>query len=41
MEIFSNDRLIRRNARIGQVSSIVGLLVLAGGMYISFAQPVF
>src|SRR3990170_5583265 len=39
MEIISNERLIRRNARIGQISSIVGLLVLAGGMYISFAQP--
>jgi hypothetical protein len=41
MEIFSNDQLIRRNARIGQISSIVGLLVLAGGMYISFAQPAY
>lgn len=41
MEIFTNERLIKRNARIGQVSSIVGLLILAGGMYISFAQPQF
>lgn len=39
MEIVSNDSLIRRNARIGQIASIVGLLVLAAGMYISFAQP--
>jgi len=39
MEIIVNERLIHRNARIGQVTSIVGLLVLAGGMYISFAQP--
>src|SRR4030065_985294 len=38
MEIIINERLVRRNARIGQVSSIVGLLVLAGGMYISFAR---
>lgn len=38
MEIISNDRLIRRNARIGQIASIAGLLVLAGGMYISFAR---
>lgn len=39
MEVISNERLIRRNARIGQVSSIAGLLVLAGGMYISIARP--
>jgi hypothetical protein len=39
MEIIANESLIRRNARIGQVSSIVGLLVLAAGMYISFARP--
>ena len=39
MEIVSNESLIRRNARIGQITSIVGLLVLAAGMYISFAQP--
>lgn len=38
MEIITNEGLIKRNARIGQVSSIVGLLILAGGMYISFAQ---
>jgi hypothetical protein len=39
MEIIINESLIRRNARIGQITSIVGLLVLAGGMYISFARP--
>jgi hypothetical protein len=39
MEIISNESLIRRNARIGQIASIVGLLVLAAGMYISFARP--
>jgi hypothetical protein len=38
MEIVTNESLVRRNARIGQISSIVGLLVLAGGMYISFTQ---
>ncbi len=41
METLSNDRLIKRNARIGQVTSIAGLLVLAGGMYISFTRPEF
>lgn len=39
MEIITNEGLVRRNARIGQATSIVGLLVLAGGMYISFTQP--
>ena len=39
MEIFTNEPLIRRNARIGQISSIAGLVVLGGGMYISFANP--
>jgi hypothetical protein len=38
MEIISNDGLIRRNARIGQVTSLVGLTVLAGGMFISFTR---
>jgi hypothetical protein len=38
MEIISNDNLIKRNARIGQVTSLLGLLVLAGGMFISFTQ---
>ena len=38
MEVITNDRLIHRNARIGQITSIVGLLVLAGGMFISFTR---
>jgi hypothetical protein len=39
MEIITNDQLVRRNARIGQITSIGGLLVLAGGMVISFSRP--
>ena len=39
MEIITNESLIRRNARLGQITSIAGLLVLALGMYISFARP--
>jgi hypothetical protein len=39
MEIISNDRLIKRNARIGQITSVGGLLVLVGGMFISFTRP--
>jgi hypothetical protein len=38
MEIIINEKIIRRNARIGQISSIGGLLVLAGGMFISFSR---
>ena len=38
MNIITNERLIHRNARIGQITSIVGLLVLAGGMFISFSR---
>ena len=39
MEIKSNERLIKRNARIGQITSITGLAVLAGGMILSFTRP--
>lgn len=36
MKTLTNERLIRRNSRIGQIASVAGLLVLVGGMYISF-----
>jgi hypothetical protein len=39
MIINSNESLINRNARIGQITSIAGLLVLGGGLYISFSRP--
>ena len=39
MDITTNERLINRNARIGQITSIIGLVVLAGGMFISFTRP--
>lgn len=39
MDVITNERLIKRNARIGQISSLVGLLILGAGMYISFTQP--
>lgn len=38
MDIITNDRLIERNARIGQITSIGGLIVLAGALYISFTR---
>jgi hypothetical protein len=39
MEIYTNEPLIKRNARIGQIGSLAGLVVLAGGMFISFTRP--
>jgi len=39
MKIITNEKTIRRNARIGQYSSIIALVILAAGMYISFANP--
>jgi hypothetical protein len=38
MEIITNERLIQRNARIGQITSVGGLIILAGGLYISFTR---
>ena len=35
----TNERLVRRNARIAQITMLGGLLVLAVGMYISFRIP--
>ncbi len=37
MKILINEKSIRRNARIGSYTSIAALVILAGGMYISFA----
>jgi hypothetical protein len=39
MNINRNDPLIKRNARIGQVTMFVALAVLAGGMFVSFQYP--
>lgn len=39
MNIYRNERLIKRNARIGQISMLAGLVVLGGGMFISFRYP--
>lgn len=36
MKIISNDKLIKRNNRIGQITSISSLVVLAVGMFYSF-----
>lgn len=38
MKVYKNERLISRNARIGQYTSIGALLILGAGMYISFQR---
>ncbi len=41
MKVITNERLIKRNARIGQIATFAGLLVLVGGMVITFRNPNF
>lgn len=39
MNVVLNEVKVRRNARIGQVTSLIGLAVLLAGMVISFTRP--
>jgi hypothetical protein len=39
MNIISNTKLISRNAKIGQFTSLASLVILGVGMYISFTKP--
>ena len=39
MKIIKNEKLIKRNAKIGQYTTLGALVVLGIGMYISFTQP--
>jgi hypothetical protein len=39
MKIIKNEKLIVRNGRIGQWTSIIALVVLGGGMFITFSNP--
>ena len=39
MNIITNEKLIKRNARIGQIAMLAGLAVLIGGMFLSFQSP--
>jgi hypothetical protein len=39
MKIIKNEKLIQRNGKIGQVTSLAALVVLGIGMYISFSKP--
>ena len=38
MKIIKNEKLIKRNGQIGQWTSLAALLVLGGGMYLSFKR---
>jgi hypothetical protein len=39
MKIIKNEKMIKRNGRIGSWVSIAALIVLGAGMYISFSNP--
>ncbi len=39
MKIIKNEKLIKRNAQIGSWTSLAALVVLGGGMYLSFTRP--
>jgi hypothetical protein len=41
MKVITNDRLIKRNARIGQIATFGGLLVLIGGLVITYRNPAY
>lgn len=39
MLVIEDDKLIKRNKRLGQIISIVAVAILIGGMYITFTMP--
>jgi len=39
MKIIKNEKLIKRNAKIGQWTSLAGVIVLAGGMFLTWKFP--
>jgi hypothetical protein len=39
MNVLTHEKSIRRNAKIGQYTSLIALVILAGGMYVSFIYP--
>ena len=36
MDIINNEKMVSRNSRLGQYASILGLLILAAGLFMSF-----
>lgn len=39
MKVVIDEKIIKRNAKIGQILTIVSLVTLGGGMFISFQRP--
>lgn len=39
MKVITNSKLIKRNKKIGQITTLVALGILGIGLYISFAKP--
>jgi hypothetical protein len=39
MKLVLDEKIIKRNTNIGRYSSLVALLILGGGMYVTFAYP--
>lgn len=39
MKITTNEKLIKRNSRIGKIASYVGLAIMAGSLYVTFRYP--
>jgi len=39
MKIVIDEKLVNRNAKIGQIATIVSLVVLGGGMFLTFQKP--
>jgi len=38
MKVLTNEKIIKRNTQIGQYTSLAALLILAGGMIVSFTM---
>jgi hypothetical protein len=39
MKVITNEKLVKRNGRLGQIATLIGLIVLLGGMAITFLKP--
>jgi hypothetical protein len=39
MKITTNEKLIKRNSKMGRIASYVGLAVMAGSMFVTFRYP--
>ena len=39
MKVITNPKLIKRNKKIGQITTLVALGILGLGLYVSFAKP--